>query len=403
MLISPPRCDQDATLVSQFQDYLVRGTFTDISVSILQKNLKYSIRCHQSVLACSSKFFEDLLKDVSYDEDASIIFTDMSNDELELLISFVYTGSVTFASSTESQRFNSLIHQLGIHVDPVKGTAQIDRVEEAHSPDDDLSTLMVDDFGQSTVDQSEILYEFQTAQNAEEVNRILAEIISDYDCNQLPTRAGRDFENKIDSGGSSPNLKSPSDSTNSSINSNPFKGRKTKMVHKCVHCAKSFPSGHYLKFHVNSVHTKSKRIGCDLCPKSFSEHYYLRQHIKRMHSLVRPYVCDICSTCFSIKYDLVVHSRTHASVKKFTCESCEKTYSTKRALQEHSRTHTGEKPYQCNLCKKSFALPKTLRVHFRQHSGERPYLCSHCGMTFVQNSTLRNHLKTNHQNKKNKL
>ena len=111
----------------------------------------------------------------------------------------------------------------------------------------------------------------------------------------------------------------------------------------------------------------------------------------------------ICSTSFSIKYDLVVHSRTHASVKKFTCESCEKTYSTKRALQEHSRTHTGEKPYQCNLCKKSFALPKTLRVHFRQHSGERPYLCSHCGMTFVQNSTLRNHLKTNHQNKKNKL
>jgi hypothetical protein len=67
------------------------------------------------------------------------------------------------------------------------GTTQIERMEEeAHSPDDDLSTLMVDDFGQSTVDQSEILYEFQTAQNAEEVNRILAEIISDYDCNQLP-------------------------------------------------------------------------------------------------------------------------------------------------------------------------------------------------------------------------
>ena len=51
--------------------------------------------------------------------------------------------------------------------------------------EDDLSTIMVDDFGQSTVDQSEILYEFQTAQNAEEVNRILSEIISDYGCNQL--------------------------------------------------------------------------------------------------------------------------------------------------------------------------------------------------------------------------
>ena len=51
--------------------------------------------------------------------------------------------------------------------------------------EDDLSTIMVDDFGQSTVDQSAILYEFQTAQNAEEVNRILSEIISDYGFNQL--------------------------------------------------------------------------------------------------------------------------------------------------------------------------------------------------------------------------
>ena len=82
------------------------------------------------------------------------------------------------------------------------------------------------------------------------------------------------------------------------------------MVHKCFHCAKSFPSGHYLKFHVNSVHApKNKRMRCDLCPKSFSEHYYLRQHIKRMHSTIRPHVCNICSTSFSIKYDLVVHSR----------------------------------------------------------------------------------------------
>ena len=74
-------------------------------------------------MACSSKFFEGMLKDVPEDEgDTSIIFTDMSNDELELLISFVYTGSVTFASSSESQRFNTLINQLGIHVDKIKGT-----------------------------------------------------------------------------------------------------------------------------------------------------------------------------------------------------------------------------------------------------------------------------------------
>ena len=48
MLISPPRCDQDANLVSQFQDYLVRGTFTDISASILQKNLNRYFCCTSS-------------------------------------------------------------------------------------------------------------------------------------------------------------------------------------------------------------------------------------------------------------------------------------------------------------------------------------------------------------------
>ena len=134
------------------------------------------------------------------------------------------------------------------------------------------------------------------------------------------TGIGKDLENKIDvTHVSNQNIKSPLSAVppKTNIPSSPFKGgrRKTKLVHKCVHCPKTFPSGHYLKFHVNSVHAKNKKIGCDLCPKSFSEHYYLRQHIKRIHSLIRPFVCDICSTSFSIKYDLVVHSRHVLALK----------------------------------------------------------------------------------------
>ena len=135
------------------------------------------------------------------------------------------------------------------------------------------------------------------------------------------TGIGKDFENKIDvSHVSNQNIKSApavsANTTNIPSSLGPFKGRrKTKLVHKCVHCPKTFPSGHYLKFHVNSVHAKNKKIGCDLCTKSFSEHYYLRQHIKRIHSLIRPFVCDICSTSFSIKYDLVVHSRHVLALK----------------------------------------------------------------------------------------
>ena len=71
MLISPPRCDQDATLVSQFQDYLVRGTFTDISVSILQKNLKYSIRYDLSFASISPMFWLNFYMDKSVNQSSN--------------------------------------------------------------------------------------------------------------------------------------------------------------------------------------------------------------------------------------------------------------------------------------------------------------------------------------------
>ena len=89
----------------------------------------------------------------------------MSNDELELLISFLYTGFVTFSSEAETQRFKTLLDQLGIEVPE-------NQVEEPNfNTEDNLIT---------TVDQSSILYELQTVEQSE-VSRILAEIISDFD------------------------------------------------------------------------------------------------------------------------------------------------------------------------------------------------------------------------------
>lgn len=46
MLISTLNANshQDVSLVSHFQEYLVNDTFTDTCVSVLQKNLRYSIR-----------------------------------------------------------------------------------------------------------------------------------------------------------------------------------------------------------------------------------------------------------------------------------------------------------------------------------------------------------------------
>ena len=91
----------------------------------------------------------------------------MSNDELELLISFLYTGFVTFSSETQTQRFKSLLDQLGIQIPET----QQKQAEELNFTTPELT---------HSVDQNAILYELQTVEQSE-VSRILAEIISDFD------------------------------------------------------------------------------------------------------------------------------------------------------------------------------------------------------------------------------
>ena len=102
-------------LVSHFQDYLVNGTYTDISVSIVQANVKYTLRCHQAVLASASAFLSQLLQEHAKEGyETALVLTDMCHDELEQLISFLYTGLVTFNNRMASQKFQNLLHHLRI-------------------------------------------------------------------------------------------------------------------------------------------------------------------------------------------------------------------------------------------------------------------------------------------------
>ena len=102
----------------------------------------------------------------------SLVFSDMSNDELELLISFLYTGFVTFSSQNECQSFKSLLYQLGIELPK----PQDEQLFEFSRQNEDLSQF-------TSTEQNAIFYELQTVEQ-NEVSRILAEIISDLEHNQ---------------------------------------------------------------------------------------------------------------------------------------------------------------------------------------------------------------------------
>ena len=60
-------------------------------------------------------------------------------------------------------------------------------------------------------------------------------------------------------------------------------------THRCGQCRKRFASQHYLRFHENSVHSKTKTVSCDECSKKFTSVYYLKQHTVRVHSETKPF------------------------------------------------------------------------------------------------------------------
>ncbi|XP_068211009.1 zinc finger and BTB domain-containing protein 14-like isoform X15 [Palaemon carinicauda] len=81
------------------------------------------------------------------------------------------------------------------------------------------------------------------------------------------------------------------------------------------------------------------------------------------------------------------------AVKIFKCHICP--YSTKNRthLQHHILIHTGEKPYVCSYCSASFTFKGSMKRHERTHTGEKPFACTECPYTANQRSSLVNHIQ----------
>ena len=60
--------------------------------------------------------------------------------------------------------------------------------------------------------------------------------------------------------------------------------KKSKKIHICECCNKSFSSAHNLKIHINSVHKGMKDHKCDSCGKAFSQAGNLKSHINSVHN-----------------------------------------------------------------------------------------------------------------------
>ncbi|XP_066970557.1 zinc finger and BTB domain-containing protein 7A-like isoform X1 [Macrobrachium rosenbergii] len=81
------------------------------------------------------------------------------------------------------------------------------------------------------------------------------------------------------------------------------------------------------------------------------------------------------------------------TLKVFKCTYCPFTTSVKTNLAHHVLVHTGEKPFKCFMCPASFSQKGNLKTHVRTHTGEKPFSCSKCPYRSARKSSLQLHMR----------
>ncbi|XP_068211011.1 zinc finger and BTB domain-containing protein 7A-like isoform X17 [Palaemon carinicauda] len=78
--------------------------------------------------------------------------------------------------------------------------------------------------------------------------------------------------------------------------------------------------------------------------------------------------------------------------KQYQCPYCSYSSWIKVNLTKHLLVHTGEKPYACQFCPASFSQKGNLKTHLRTHTGEKPFACPKCSYRATQKCSLQCHM-----------
>ncbi|XP_064092759.1 zinc finger and BTB domain-containing protein 6-like isoform X16 [Macrobrachium nipponense] len=83
--------------------------------------------------------------------------------------------------------------------------------------------------------------------------------------------------------------------------------------------------------------------------------------------------------------------------KIYRCYQCSYVTPNKAHLEQHRLVHTGERPHKCPYCVAAFSLKGNLNAHIRRHTGEKPFACPKCPYRASRKSSLRFHFANHHE------
>lgn len=180
-------------------------------------------------------------------------------------------------------------------------------------------------------------------------------------------------------------------------------GQKTekKVMLKCSKCDYCSHNKHYLKQHVDLVHTADRPFQCPFCDYAGKRSHSLKEHLV-VHSTNRPFICSVCNASFRKKGHLTNHVKLHNTLKYLECAICHEKHTNKSQFYAHIRTaHNPNDVYECYVCDYTTVVKSNIIMHMHTHGNPEVYRCSVCSFAAVHINILRQHMQTHSEGQAN--
>lgn len=148
-------------------------------------------------------------------------------------------------------------------------------------------------------------------------------------------------------------------------------------------------------------------LNCSFCDYTSTNKHYLRQHMDLVHTDDRPFKCPFCDYAGKRSHALKEHLIVHSTERPHQCKQCNATFRKKGHLTNHMRMHSESSSiYDCLICKAtSFYNRDRLFTHLRSDHkdliGEQVFCCNRCQFATTNTSQMQDHETSQHNDYKN--